>query len=77
MKLLKIKVYPSANREEVTREEDGSFKVKLTAPPERGKANKELLKLMARELKIPKSRLSIKRGEHSRTKIIAIGANDE
>ena len=74
---LKVKVYPSAGREEVTREEDGSFKVKLTAPPERGKANKELLKLMAGELKIPKSRLSIKSGKHSRTKIIEIGADSE
>ncbi len=67
---IKIKVYPSSSKEGVIREEDGSFKARVMPPPEHGKANKALLKLLAKELRIPKSSLSIKSGIHSRTKII-------
>ena len=81
----KVKVYPSSSREGVIKEEDGSFKVRVTSPPEHGKANKALLRLLAKKIRIAKSNLSIpafgqycftvKSGIHSRTKIIE--AKDE
>lgn len=46
--------------------------VKLTASPTDGKANEALIKLLAKELGIPKSRISIKNGHTSRHKLLAI-----
>lgn len=46
--------------------------VKLTVAPEGGKANDALIKLLARELKIPKSSITIKRGQSSRHKLLNI-----
>jgi uncharacterized protein (TIGR00251 family) len=47
------------------------LKVRLTAAPEDGKANKALLKLLAKEWGCPVSSLSIIRGETSRYKIVS------
>ena len=48
------------------------LKVYLTAVPVDGKANKELIKLLAKELNISKSRINIIRGEKNKEKIIEI-----
>ncbi|GJL91908.1 DUF167 domain-containing protein [Hyphococcus sp.] len=46
--------------------------VKVTAPPDKGKANAAVIKLLARALNLPKSALSVASGETSRLKTIAI-----
>ena len=46
------------------------LKVRLTAAPKDGKANKALLKLLAKEWKCPPSSLLIVKGETSRHKYI-------
>ncbi len=46
--------------------------VRLTSPPVDGKANRELIKLIAKKLKIPPSDISIERGERSRDKMLLI-----
>jgi len=48
------------------------IKAYVTAVPINGKANKELFKLLSKELGINKSRISIIRGETSSNKIIEI-----
>ncbi|MCK5491294.1 MAG: DUF167 domain-containing protein [Candidatus Pacebacteria bacterium] len=48
------------------------LRVYLTAVPVDGKANKELIKLLAKELKIGKSRIAIIKGEKKSEKIIEI-----
>jgi len=48
------------------------LKIYLTAVPVDGKANKELIKLLAKELNISKSRINIIRGEKNKEKIIEI-----
>ncbi|MBI1215965.1 MAG: DUF167 domain-containing protein [Alphaproteobacteria bacterium] len=53
-----------------------ALKAGVSAPPEDGKANKELLKMMAREWKLPKSSLQIIAGETSRQKTILIETGD-
>jgi uncharacterized protein (TIGR00251 family) len=51
----------------------GDFlKVRITAAPVAGAANKHLLKFLAKQLKIPQGRLSLKSGAASRAKSIAI-----
>ena len=47
------------------------MRVDVTAAPEDGKANKQVIKLLAKELRMPKSALTIKHGFTNRDKIIA------
>ena len=73
---LHIKVTPKAKSERITKDqaEDGSaiYKVYLTVVPEDGKANKALIALLAKELKIAKSRIVITHGLTCREKTIKI-----
>ena len=49
-----------------------SFKVYVTAPPEKGKANKKMIELLSEYFKVPKSQIRILKGEISRNKIVDI-----
>ena len=51
---------------------DGVYKIKLTAPAIEGKANKALVKLLAKKLGLPKRALRIISGERSKMKSIQI-----
>jgi hypothetical protein len=48
------------------------FEVKVTIPPEKGKANIKVVELLAEYLKIPKTNISIIRGHSSRQKVFEI-----
>jgi hypothetical protein len=67
----KIKVVTNASRQEVKREKD-YLKVYICSSPEKGKANKELMKILSNYLNVKKSSLSIIKGEKSKNKIIEI-----
>jgi uncharacterized protein (TIGR00251 family) len=51
---------------------DQALKIKLTAPPVGGAANKQCIQLLAKKLGLPKSALTIASGQANRRKIIAI-----
>ena len=51
---------------------DGTLRVSVKAPPHGGQANVALLELLASELGVAKSRLSIVRGLTSRDKVVAV-----
>jgi len=71
--LLTVHVKPNARENKVTAWlDDDTLKASVTAPPEKGKANEALLKLLARELNVPKSVLSIVRGHATRIKHVAV-----
>lgn len=67
-----IHLKPRSSRNEVVSQDGDVWTVRLTAPPVDNKANKALLDLLARELKIPKSLLSIIKGHTSKTKVVEI-----
>ena len=69
--MINVRVIPNAKKNEVKKFGSG-YKVYLTAPPVEGKANKLLLKVLAEELGVKKSQLSIARGMNSRDKVISI-----
>lgn len=48
------------------------LKVYVTVPPEDGKANKAVIELLAKELRVPKSSLTIVSGLQSRRKVVRI-----
>jgi len=70
---LAIKVIPGSSKTEF-REimADGTYKIAIAAAPEKGKANIELIKFLAREFKVLKSRLVIISGAGERTKLVKI-----
>ena len=69
---LAIRIKPNAKRDEVEMTETGNIQIRVKALPVDGKANAALIKLLAEKLGLPKSNLSIKRGEASKNKIIAV-----
>jgi uncharacterized protein (TIGR00251 family) len=70
--ILKVQVQTRASRDEVVGPYGDSLKVRITAAPVAGAANKHLLKFLAKRLKIPQSQLSLKSGATSKTKSISI-----
>ena len=68
-----VRVIPRAKRNEIVGLlEDGTLKVRLTAPPVDGKANRALLKFLSDAFGIQKSDIEILSGETSRTKLIRL-----
>jgi len=70
--VLSIKVTTKSKLNQVTQSDDSHFIIHTTAAPDKGKANEAVIKLLASHLKIPKSRLTIIKGEISRQKLIEI-----
>lgn len=70
--IIEVKVQPKASRNKIEKVEEGKLKVKVTVPPEGGKANKAVIELISKALKVPKSRIEIVRGETSRIKTLFI-----
>ncbi|MBD2667320.1 hypothetical protein B6N60_02350 [Richelia sinica FACHB-800] len=68
----KVKVKPNSKQQKITEQEDGSLIVHLKSPPVDGKANEELIKLLAEKFNVPKSAIRIKTGVSSRQKLIEI-----
>ena len=78
---INVHVTPKSGRDEVVGFEEGPqgdvLKVRITAPPADGKANKAVCKLIATELRIPKTSVDVAGGASSRYKRIAIDADEE
>ena len=70
--MFSIRVVPRSSRTEIIGEHDGLLKVKISAPPVDGAANEELITLFAKRLDVPRSAISIVRGETSKTKQLRI-----
>lgn len=71
--LLSVRVHPSARRAKVEVLGPGAYKVHVAAPPEKGRANQEVLAALATHLGVPVSRLRLVRGASSRIKVVAVG----
>ena len=69
---ISLQVFPGAARSEVVDFIDGVWRVKVAAPPIKGRANKELIAFLSQALDVAKSNLSIIKGHTSRSKVIAI-----
>lgn len=72
MTTIRIKVKPNARAGSLVEGEDGLWLAQLKAPPIDGKANEELIALVARRFQCPKSSVSIKSGATGRMKLVRI-----
>jgi uncharacterized protein (TIGR00251 family) len=69
---LSLHVQPGAKRSELAGLHGEALKIKLAAPPIEGRANEALLKFIAKLFEVPVRQTSLKLGEQSRHKVIAI-----
>ena len=69
---IELKVIAKAKREEVQKISENTYRIKVTAPPEKGKANKRVVELLSEELGIKKQDIKIVSGRASSRKIISI-----
>jgi len=69
---IQVKVKPNSKEQKVEKSIDGSLIVRLKSPPVDGKANKELIKLLAKKFKVSKSKIKIKSGLSAKNKLIEI-----
>jgi uncharacterized protein YggU (UPF0235/DUF167 family) len=72
MRVIQVKVKPRSRVSALEQAEDGTFVARLRSAPVDGKANAELIELVARHYGCSKSAVSIKSGASSRTKRVAI-----
>jgi uncharacterized protein (TIGR00251 family) len=69
---LLIRVTPNAGRNEITGWPEGVLQVKIAAPPEKGKANKELTDFLGQRLGVKRSAITIIKGQTGRNKVLEI-----
>ena len=70
--LVSVRVQPRARRDEVSKQPDGSFRVRVTAAPEGGEANRAVIGLLAEAFGVAPSRVELVRGAASREKLFRI-----
>lgn len=69
---ISLLVYPNATRNEVSGLTKGILRVKVAAPPIKGKANKELIAFLGQLLDVSRGSINIIKGHTSRNKLVAI-----
>jgi len=68
----RVRVQPSARKDEILGwNEEGCLRIRLSAPPVEGAANKRLVKVLAEGLGLRRRDLAIESGERSRSKTIS------
>jgi hypothetical protein len=77
--LLNVVVTPGASRTKLLDPDPWrpALRIAVAAPADRGKANDELLRFLARALGVPRSAVAIARGATSRSKTVAIAGLPE
>lgn len=69
---IEVKVKPNARASVLEQSDDGRWLAQLKAPPVDGKANEELIGLVARRFGCPRSAVSIRSGASGRRKLVRI-----
>jgi hypothetical protein len=72
--VLRVKVKPRARDSSFVQETDGTWTARVKSPPVDGKANAELIALVAGHFRCPKSAVTIKSGASGRIKLVKIEA---
>ncbi len=70
--VIKLLVRPNSSRNCIDGFYNGRLKIKITCSPERGRANRELLKFISEKTNIPKKYFRIISGEKSNFKEISL-----
>ena len=74
--IVNIKISPNAKKNEILKNSDET-KIKITAQPIDGKANKALIEFLSKLFKIPKTSIVIIKGETSKEKTVLFKIQDK
>lgn len=74
---LQLKVIPSSSRDEISGWLGDTLKLKVKAPPEKGKANKAVIRVLEKSLALSKGSVRIDNGQTSVRKTVYIDTPDE
>ena len=67
-----VRVQPNAGRNAIAGLTDGVWRIKVAAPPDKGKANRELISFLSDVLGVKKGSVNILKGHTSHSKILFI-----
>ena len=70
--IFRVRVQPRASKNEIVEMQEDALKVRISAPPVKGKANRALIGFLAKQLGVKKSEIEIVSGHTSKTKTIQI-----
>jgi uncharacterized protein YggU (UPF0235/DUF167 family) len=65
-------VSPGAARTEIVGRHGDGWRIRVSAAPERGRANEAVLQLLARRLRVPAAGLSLVSGHAARDKVVEL-----
>jgi uncharacterized protein (TIGR00251 family) len=75
---INLKVVPGSSRNQIAGWLGDALKIKVTAPPEKGRANEAVVKLLATKLGISTDDIEVISGHSSPSKVVTIkGVNDD
>lgn len=69
---ISVKVKPNARQNSINQVGENIFEVRVTVPPEKGKANKKVIELLAKHFHTAKSNIDLVSGETSKEKVFEI-----
>ena len=73
-----VRATPRSGRDSIEAGTGGVFLVRVTAPPDEGRANAAVCKVLAEALGVPKSAVTVVRGHRTRVKTLEItGMTDD
>jgi uncharacterized protein (TIGR00251 family) len=67
-----VRIVPRASISEIAGEQAGALRIRIAAPPVEGAANRELVRLLAKQFKVPRSAVEIVSGAKSKNKIVRL-----
>ncbi len=67
--LLRVYLQPRASRDEIVEPHGEALKIRVTAPPVEGKANRKLQAFLAEQFGVSPGAVSLQRGQGSRIKL--------
>ncbi len=70
--ILRVKVRPNSRESQLVQLEGGDWSARLKSPPVEGKANQELIALIAAHFRCSKSSVTIRSGASGRVKLVSI-----
>ena len=70
---VKVKVKPNSNKNELKEISPSFFEARVSVPPEKGRANRKIIEMLAKRFKIPKSQIDLVSGFAFKEKVFEIG----
>jgi uncharacterized protein (TIGR00251 family) len=74
---LSVKVVPGSSRNQIVGWLGDALKIKVTAPPEKGKANEAVVELLSMKLGISTDDIEVESGQSSPSKVVAVTGMDD